>query len=343
MLKLTRSVGVIALFLTFPQFARAEEDSVARFYRGRQVIIDVGFGPGGSASLYAVALSHHMSRFIPGSPTLVVQHMPGAGGLTVANYIANTAPRDGTVFAITGRTTGVEPLMGNENAKFDGRLFNWLGTTNVEYTTCLSWHTSPVKTLQDAMQTQLIVGGTGSDATDVIFPKAINKIIGTKFKIIMGYPGSAEMDLAMERGELQGNCGLGWSVIKTRRQDWLKNNRINILFQMSLEKHPDLPDVPLVLDYAKTPADRKVLEFLFAPQEMGRPFFAPPGVPAERVDALRQAFVRTLQDPTFLNEAAKAGLEINLVDGASVQKIIETMYATPPETLQRIKDIAAAK
>jgi tripartite-type tricarboxylate transporter receptor subunit TctC len=315
LLKLTHSVGVIALFLTFPQCVRADDDSVARFYRGRQVIIDVGFGPGGSASLYAVTLSHHMGRFIPGTPTLTVQHMPGAGGLTVANY----------------------------SAKFDGRKFNWLGTTNVEYTTCLAWHTSPVKTLQDAMQTPLIVGGTGSDATDVIFPRAINKIIGTKFKIIMGYPGSTEMDLAMERGELQGNCGLGWSVIKTRRQDWLKNNKINILFQMALEKHPDLPDVPLVLDYAKTPDDRKVLEFLFAPQEMGRPFFAPAGVPAERVDALRQAFSRTLQDPSFLNEAAKAGLEINLVDGVAVQKIVETMYATPPETLQRIRDIAAAK
>jgi tripartite-type tricarboxylate transporter receptor subunit TctC len=316
------------------------DDAVARFYSGRQVNIFVGFGAGGSASLYAEALAHHMSRFLPGAPTIVVQHMPGAGGLTVANYIANTAPRDGTAFAITGRTAGIEPLMGNSNAKFDGIKFNWLGSANIENTTCLSWHTSPVTSLQDAMQHELIIGGTGSGATEVIFPKAINELIGTKFKIVMGYPGSTEMDLAMERGELQGNCGLGWTVIKSRRKDWLQNNKINILFQMALDKHPDLPDVPLILDYAKTPEDRKILEFLFAPQKIGRPFFAPPDVPKERVAALRMAFTKTLGDARFLAEAQKAGLEVQLVDGEEVQKIIKAMYETPTNILTRIRNIA---
>ena len=330
-----------AAFLIFSaSLATAADDSLARFFSGRQVNILIGFGPGGSASLYAGALAHHMGRFIPGSPTVVAQHMPGAGGLAVANYIANTAPRDGTAFAITGRTAAIEPLMGNPNAKFDGRKFNWIGSTNIENTTCLSWHSSPVKTLQDAQKYELIIGGTGSDATEVIFPKAINQVLGTKFKSVLGYPGSTEMDLAMERGELQGNCGLGWTVIKSRRQEWLREKKINILFQMALSKHVDLPDVPLVLDYAKTKEDRDLLEFLFAPQVMGRPFFAPPDVPAERVEALRTAFEQTLKDPAFLAEATTTGLEIQFVAGAEVQQIVNHMYATPPDTLQRIKKLA---
>jgi tripartite-type tricarboxylate transporter receptor subunit TctC len=337
-----RTVALAALLLGCAR-CWAADDSNASFYANRPVTIYVGFGPGGSASLYAQALSHHLGRFLPGNPTMTVQHMPGAGGLTVMNYIANTAPRDGTAFAITDRTSAFEPLMGNINAKFDGRELNWLGTANVENTTCISWYTSPVRTLQDAMTQELVIGGTGSNATEVIFPKAINELIGTKFRSIIGYAGSNEMDLAMERGELQGNCGLGWTLIKNRHPDWLANKKINILFQMAMEKHPDLPDVPLITDYAKTPDDRKIFEFLFAPQKMGRPFFAPPGVPADRVTALRDAFSRTLQDPQFLAEAARLGLEVQLVAGADVQQIVESLYATPPELLARVRNIATSQ
>jgi tripartite-type tricarboxylate transporter receptor subunit TctC len=189
-------------------------------------------------------------------------------------------------------------------------------------------------------QRELIIGGTGADATEVLFPKAINEVLGTKFKSVMGYPGSTEMDLAMERGELQGNCGLGWTVIKNRRKDWVKENKISILFQMALEKHVELPDVPLVLDYAKTKDDRFLFEFLFAPQKMGRPFFAPPDVPQERVEALRKAFSQTLKDTAFLLEAEKSGLEIQLVEGEEVQKIVGHMYDTPAVVLERVKRIA---
>ncbi len=332
--------GVCAIVALVATGARGAEDDIAAFYNGRQVNIAVGFGPGGSASLYAQALAHHVGRFIPGNPVVNVQHMPGAGGLTAANYIATTAPRDGTAFAITGRTAGIEPLMGNANAKFDGREFNWLGTANVETTTCLAWHTSPIKTLGDAMSHELIIGGTGSDATEVIFPKAMNRLIGTNFKIILGYPGSSEMDLAMERGELQGNCGLGWTLIKNRHPDWLSEKKIRILAQMALAKHRDLPDVPLVTDLAKNASDKKAFEFLFAPQEMGRPFFAPPGVPAERVKALRSAFLQTLRDARFLAEADKAGLEVQPVDGETVQKIVRRMYDTPNDVLDLVKSIA---
>jgi tripartite-type tricarboxylate transporter receptor subunit TctC len=320
--------------------AGAAHDQVADFYKGRQVTVVVGYGPGGSASFYAQALAHHVGRYLPGNPSVVVQHVPGAGGLLAANNIYNTVPRDGTVFAITGRTVGIEPLIGNSNAKFDGRKFNWIGTANVEYTTCLSWHTSPVKTLQDAMTKVLVVGGTGADATDVVFPKAVNKLVGTKFKIVVGYQSSAEMNLAMERGELEGNCGLGWTVVKLRKPEWLRERKINILFQMALRKHPDLPDVPLISDSARTPEDRQVFDFLFAPQEMGRPFFAPPGVPPERVRALRDAFERALKDPAFLAEADKLGLEVQHGGGEAIDRLLERVYATPKEVIERVKAVA---
>ena len=315
----------------------AAQDAVAEFYRGKQVSILVGFTPGGSSSLYSQALSRVMARHLPGSPTFVVQHMPGAGGLTVANHVYNTAARDGTVFATTGRTAAIEPLLGNKNARFDGRRFNWLGTANVEYTTCIAWHTAPVKTLADAMTTELIVGGSGNDATEVVFPKAANKLTGTKFKVVLGYHGSTELLLAMERGETQGFCGIGWTFVKLRQGDWLRDKKINILFQISMQKHPELPDVPAIIDHARTPEDRKVFEFLFAPQEMGWPYFAPPGVPAERVEALREAFEKSLKDPLYLADAERMGIEVQHLGGAHIDRLLERVYATPQDIIDRAK------
>ena len=331
---------IVGLALCLSVTSGAAQDPVADFYRGKQVSILVGFTPGGSSSLYAQALARHMGRYLPGSPSFIVQHVPGAGGLLLANNVANTVPRDGTAFAITGRTAAIEPLLGNKNAKFDGRQFNWIGTANVEYTTCSLWHTAKAKTLQDAMRIETVVGGSGADATEVIFPKAANKLTGTKFKVVLGYHGSTEILLAMERGEVEGFCGIGWTFLKLRKADWLKDKKINILYQMSLEKHPELPHVPAIIDHARTPDDRKVFEFLFAPQEMGRPFFAPPAVPAERVKALRDAFARTFKDPAFLAEAEKMGVEVQHVGGEQIQALVERIYASPPEVIARAKAVA---
>jgi tripartite-type tricarboxylate transporter receptor subunit TctC len=190
------------------------------------------------------------------------------------------------------------------------------------------------------MRIETVVGGSGADATEVIFPKAANKLTGTKFKVVLGYHGSTEILLAMERGEVEGFCGIGWTFLKLRKGDWLKDKKINILYQMSLEKHPELPDVPAIIDHARTPDDRKVFEFLFAPQEMGRPFFAPPGVPAERVKALRDAFARTFKDPAFLAEAEKMGVEVQHVGGEQIQALVERIYASPPEVIARAKAVA---
>jgi len=327
----------IVLGLSLPA---AAQDSVADFYRGKQVTIMVGFTPGGSSSLYAQGVARHMGRFLPGNPSFIVQHVPGASGLVLANNLYNTVPRDGTAFGITGRTAPIEPLLGQANAKFDGRRFSWIGTANVEYTTCIAWHTAPVKTLADAMTTELIVGGSGADATEVIFPKAANKLTGTKFKVVLGYPGSTELLIAMERGETQGFCGIGWTFVKLRKGDWLRDKKINILFQMALNKHPEIPQVPAIIDHARTADDRKVFEFLFAPQEMGRPFFAPPDVPTDRLAALRRAFELTLKDPQFLADAEKMGVEVQHVGGAAIQTLLEKIYASPREIIDRAKAVA---
>jgi len=327
----------IVLGLSLPA---AAQDSVADFYRGKQVTIMVGFTPGGSSSLYAQGVARHMGHFLPGNPSFIVQHVPGASGLVLANNLYNTVPRDGTAFGITGRTAPIEPLLGQANAKFDGRRFSWIGTANVEYTTCIAWHTAPVKTLADAMTTELIVGGSGADATEVIFPKAANKLTGTKFKVVLGYPGSTELLIAMERGETQGFCGIGWTFVKLRKGDWLRDKKINILFQMALNKHPEIPQVPAIIDHARTADDRKVFEFLFAPQEMGRPFFAPPDVPTDRLAALRRAFELTLKDPQFLADAEKMGVEVQHVGGAAIQTLLEKIYASPREIIDRGKAVA---
>jgi tripartite-type tricarboxylate transporter receptor subunit TctC len=317
----------------------AAQDPIADFYRGKQVKIAVGFTAGGSSSLYAQALARHMGKYIPGNPTLIVQHMPGGGGLVVANYIYNNAARDGSEFATTSRTAALEPLLGNQNARFDALKFNWLGSANIENSVCISWHSAPAAAVQDVFNKELIVGGAGPAAQEVMFPKAFNRLLGTKFKIITGYPGSTEILLAMERGEIHGFCGIGWTFVKLRKSDWLKDKKINVLFQMALKKHPDIPDVPAIQDFAKSEEDRRVIEFLFAPQDMGRPFFAPPGVPAQRVQALRDAFAQTFADAKFLEEADKQGIEVQLVRGEEIQKLLERIYASPLTVIERAKAV----
>jgi tripartite-type tricarboxylate transporter receptor subunit TctC len=335
----TTSLLACGLALGFSSSAGAQ-DPIAEFYKGKQVTITVGFGSGGSASLYAQVLGRHMGRYLPGNPGFVVQHMPGAGGLVVTNHNANTAARDGTAFTITDRAVPLEPLLGNPNAKFDARRFGWIGNANVEYTTCIAWHTARVKTLQDAMTHELVAGGTGAEATAVIFPKAVNKLLGTRIKIVLGYPGSTEILLAMERGEIESFCAIGWTFVKLRKGDWLKEKKINILFQMALAKHPEIPDVPFIPDLARTPEDRQVFEFLFTPQQFGRAFFAPQDVPPARLQALRGAFERTLKDRAFLEDADKMGLEVQLVGGEETQAQIERVYATPKAVIERARSIS---
>ena len=272
-----------------------------------------------------------MGKHIPGNPNIVAKNRPGAGSMTLANELYNILPKDGTTIGIIGRGLVMEPLFGTEQAKFDASKFNWLGSANNEVSVCVSWHTSPVKTVEDLMTMPLIVGGTGPGADTDTFPKVMNNVIGTKLKLVTGYPGGNDILLAMERGEVDGRCGYSWSSAKSRKADWLKEGKMRVLVQMSTAKHPDLPDVPFIMDLAKTEKDKQILSLIFARQVWGRPFLAPPDVPEERVAALQAAFMATMADADFLADAKKQRLEINAIPGSEIAELIADLYASPSD------------
>jgi tripartite-type tricarboxylate transporter receptor subunit TctC len=317
----------------------AYAETPAEFYRGKSVELYIGYSAGGGYDVYARALARHIGRFIPGNPTIVPKNMPGAGSLVLTNWLYNVAPKDGTAFATIGRGTGFDPLLGSTKAQFDASKFNWIGSMNDEVSVCVAWHTAGITTLQQAMRKELTVGGTGPAADTDQFPKVLNATIGTKFKIITGYPGGNDVDLAMERGEVMGRCGWSWSSVIATHQNWLDDKKIDVLVQLSLGKHPDLPNVPLVMDFARNDEERQIFKLVFARQPMGRPFLAPPGVPPDRVAALRKAFMDTLTDREFRAEAEKARLEINPVSGEAVQKIVQEVYQAPKSVAGKVADM----
>ncbi len=306
----------------------------------RDLNLYVGTDPGGGYDLNARVLARHMGQHLPGSPNIVIQNMPGAGGLKAANYIFNNAARDGTSFGIAGPTVLLDPLLGGKGGQFDPRKFTFIGSTANEVSTCIAWHSARVQTMEALLRDELLVAGTGPMSVSGLFPRVMNALIGTHLKVIQGYKSSAEALLAMEKGENEGFCGLGWININARA-DWRAAKSITVIVQLGLRKHPEHPDVPLVMDYAKTELDRQVLELTFAPQFYARPFFAPPGVPAERAAALRAGFDATLKDPQYLAEAKKQGLEPELVTALQIEDLINRFYALPPAVIKRAKTVMA--
>ena len=324
------SIAVIAATLAA---APAGADSVADFYRGKVVTVYVGYSVGGGYDLYARTLARHMGRNIPGNPQLVVKNRPGAGSLVLANEIYNTHPKDGTAFGTVGRGIVMEPMFGNKKARFDATKYTWLGSMNNEVSLCASWHTTPIKTVDDMFKKRFIVGGTGRGADTDAFPLVFNNVLGAKMKLVTGYPGGNDINFAMERGEVHGRCAWSWSSVKTTRAKWLADKKIHLLIQMSTSKHPELPNVPFVMDYAKTDRERQILSIVYARQVWGRPFIAPPGLPADRAKALQKAFMDTMVDPVFVAETKKIKLDVAPVSGPEVRKLIADLAATPKELL----------
>jgi tripartite-type tricarboxylate transporter receptor subunit TctC len=327
--------ALLALLPTSPCLAQ----SAAEFYKGKTIELDIGLSVGGAYDAYARMLARTMGRYIPGNPAIVPRNIEGAGSMRLANHLYNTAPKDGTSFGTINRGTGFEPLLGSKGAQFDATRFNWIGSTNNEVSVCVAWHTSGVVTFEDARRHALVVGATGPSADTYQFPKITNAVLGTKFKIVTGYPGGNDVDLAMERGEVEGRCGWSWTSVKGLHQSWLDRNDINILYQMGLSKHRDLPDVPLIIDLARTDEERAILRLIFARQVMAWPFLAPPGTPSDRVDALRKAFMATVRDKDFLAEADKAGLEITPVSGEDIQKLVQQVYGTPAAIVRQAAEL----
>jgi tripartite-type tricarboxylate transporter receptor subunit TctC len=324
--------------------AAAQAQSPADFYKGRNVDLYVGYSVGGGYDLYARVLARHIGRHIPGNPTIVVKNMEGAGSLRLANWLYRVAPKDGSVFAIIGRGTGFDPLLGQQAAQFDGNKFTWLGSGNHEVSVCVAFEgRAGVTKFDDLQAKEMTVGGTGASADTDQFPRVLNGVLGTRMKVVSGYPGGNDIVLAMERGELQGRCGWSWSSVKATHGSWIAEKKLNILVQLSLHKHPDLPDVPLVVDLAKTDEERQILTLIFARQVMGRPFLAPPGIPADRAEALRKAFMETMTDPAFVADAEKSQLEVNPVAGDDLQKLVAEIYRTPPEVAKKAAQLLAVK
>jgi tripartite-type tricarboxylate transporter receptor subunit TctC len=313
----------------------ARAQSVEEFYKGKVVNIVIGFSVGGGYDLYARHLARFIGKHIPGRPNVVPQNMPGAGSLKAANYIYTAAPKDGTYFGTFARTTGINPLL-ESGATFDGTKFSWIGSVTDDVSTCVSWHTTAIKTWDDFIKKPITLGGQGPSSEPDIFARLYKNVFGAPIKLVPGYPGTNEITLAMERGEVDGVCGLSWSTIKTRHAQWLKEKKINLLVQAALKREPEIDaNVPLVMDMTKDKEKLQILKLLLAAQEMARPFAAPPGIPADRKAALVKAFDDTMKDPEYLADAKKLSIDVNPVSGKALDTLLAELYATPKDVVKK--------
>lgn len=327
-------IAIFALVLTSPIAAQPAGDSLA----GKAVSMIIGFGAGGGYDLWGRTVGRHIGRHLPGAPTVIPQNMPGAGSYAAASYIFNIAPKDGTVLGIIARDAALGPLSGATGARFDPTRLSWIGTPTKETNVCIAYHTSQVKSVRDLYEKQLIVGDTGPGTGTRSYPKALNELLGMKFKLVGGFPASSDVFLAMERGEVEGICE-SLDSIKIRRPDWIPTKKISILFQGGAEPNPELDGVPFVLDLARTGEQRQAIEFLYAGQGIGRPFVAPPDLPADRLKMLRDAFNATMTDPAFVAEAQKSKLDLEPEDGEHLAVLIAKIYATPKPIVDKITSL----
>jgi|LauGreDrversion4_2_1035121.scaffolds.fasta_scaffold49339_2 tripartite-type tricarboxylate transporter receptor subunit TctC len=330
---LSRVGLLLALSLSATSIARA--DAVEEFYRGKSLDLIVGFSPGGGYDVYARMIGRHMGKYIPGQPTIVTKNMEGAGSTRLANWLFTIAPKDGSVFGSFARGVPLDPLFGNPGPQFkDATSFSYIGSANDEVSICGANRSAGIANFADLTIRELVVGGFGVGTESEQHVKLMNAVLGTKIKLVKGYPGGNDVNLAMERNEVQGRCGWSWTGIRAQYMDRVKDGSLVILVQNSLAKHPDLPDVPVVMDIAKTEEERQMLRLVLGPQKMGRPIMGPPGIPPARLEALRRAFDKTMKDPDFLREAERAQLEISPITGEEMEKIIVDAYKTPPELVR---------
>ncbi|MFN3889665.1 MAG: Bug family tripartite tricarboxylate transporter substrate binding protein [Beijerinckiaceae bacterium] len=331
-----RSSVLLALAVTVPAHSAAAQD-LASFYKSNPLQIVVGYGPGGGYDAYARVVARHMGKRLPGSPGVVVQNMPGAASMKAANYIYAIAPKDGSQIATFSRGLPMQPLLDNQGVQYDALKFGWIGSVASETSVTFAWAGTGFNTFEDARQKEMLVSASGAGADSATFPWIMNAVLGTKFRVITGYPDSNSTMLAVERGEVQGSAGTSWGTLTSSKPDWLAKNRITVLAQLGLESNPAIGKAPLILDFAKNAADRQVLEMIFARQSFAYPYTAPPGLPPERLAALRAAFNATMKDADFLADATKMGLEVSPVSGEELGALMEKLYKTPPEVVARAK------
>ena len=321
----------------------AAADEVADFYKGKNATLYVGYPPSGAYDLYARLIGRHLTRHMPGNPPFIVRNKPGAASLNLVNELYNVLPRDGSVIGVFARSVALGRLLSREGANFDPVALNWIGSANNEVSICAVWHGVGVRTTADFLSRPLIFAANAPGAESDVYPNILNHLLGTKFKVVPGYPGVNDLTLALERGEADARCGWSWGSAKAAKPDWLRDKKIYVALQFATAKHPELPDVPLVTDLARNDQERAALDLILTQQAMGRPFAAPPNVPAARVAALRRAFEQTMKDPEFLAEADKLSLEINMVDGAALQAMVERMFKAPPDVIETARKAIGQK
>ncbi len=320
----------------------AQAQDAAAFYRGKTIQAVVGYPPGSTFELYLRLFTQHMARHVPGNPNIIVQHMPGAGSLKATGYLATVAARDGLTIGMPNPVNTIEPLIDPDRSKFDPRQFNWLGSLNSEISTCGIWNKS-IKTVDDLKSKQVALGATGPSSGSAVDAKVLVALLGLNFKIVTGYPGLTEVRLAANRGEVDGYCGLLVSSIKTDTADDYKSGRMTVALQMGLKKHDEFPNVPNAFDLVTKEEDRQLFRLIFGPWTYGRPLLAPPGVPVERIEALRNAVKATLDDPQFRAETKKINLEIQPTAPAAIEKVLGDIFATPQPVLERARDLLGVK
>jgi tripartite-type tricarboxylate transporter receptor subunit TctC len=336
MIRSMRNLLAVALAALAPvalQAAPAED-----FFKGKQITLILSTDVGGGYAASANAIIPYLSAHIPGRPRIIMQNMPGAGGVRAMNYMYAAAPKDGTRIALVQAMSPYAPLFGVEAAKYDPRQMSWLGSLEKSTGICAAWATSGVRTWQDVFDKQFVVGASGAGSQMETLPLMVNKLFGTKIKVVSGYKGGNEVFLAMERGEVQGRCGSFYSTITATRPDWIQQQKIAIPFQIALERDPEFPNVPALGEYAKDTHTKQVLELVAAHMAMDRPLVLPPGVPAERVAILRRAFQAAISDPAFIAEANKQRLNINAVSGEGVQQLLAKSYAMPADVVRAARE-----
>jgi tripartite-type tricarboxylate transporter receptor subunit TctC len=330
--------GLLGLAGLAVSVAPAAAQSASDPFGGKPVTMIIGFGPGGGYDVWGRTVARHIGKHLPGKPNVVPQNMPGAGSLLAANHIYNSAPKDGSVIGIIARDVALAELTGMEGARFDARKMAWLGSPATETSVCIAFHTAKVKTAQDLFEKELIIGNTGPGTGTYTYPKALTGLLGMKFKLISGFPSSSDVFLAMERGEVEGICESLDSAVG-KKPEWVKEKKINILFQGGAEPNQHIKEVPFILDLAKTPEDKQALLFLYAGQGIGRPFVAPPDLPADRLKMLRDAFDATMKDPEFVADAQRQKLELEPQSGAQLEALIKRLYETPKPIIEKVSQL----
>ena len=344
---MNRLLRCVAALLASAWITTARADAISDFYQGKTVTIYVGFAPGGGYDAYAQLLAQHVRRHIPGESLVIVKHMPGAGSLTLMNYLWSVAPPDGLSFGIPASSAAFAPLIGSPQektaAKFDAAKFTWLGSLEKFTPIGLAWHTTGIKTINDVKEKPLRFGSSGAASGGELYAQILNDMLGTKLHSIRGYRGSNDITLAIERGELDGFVGWCWTCMKADKPQYLNDKLVNVFVQFGHDPDAEAHGVPSALDIVAEPQDRAVVRLILANLAMSRPFVAPPGVPADRAKALRDAFLATTTDPAFLATAKRTGRDISVFTADEIDTLLKESYALPPEIIRRASEISAGR